>query len=237
MAVERNDLGDTPLTITGLFSGGDPWTFTGWVKRKGDASTFSTFWQMQTGAGSPYILIGEDNTGNDFKVFDGGSAEAVIFDDPMVQDTWYFFAISYAADGTTNAWWKEDGDGSLTQVMTDQALGDHAAVENLTVGESSAGSGDWFQGSLMALRAWDVVLTQGEIETEMNEATQQKTSDTVGDWRFKNVDSGWQNDSSAASNDLTGGTGWIDDTDEPTDLDVVAANVLLFVRRGRSRVS
>jgi hypothetical protein len=219
MSIRRDALGDTPLEIAGILGGGgggSPWTVTYWVKRVGNGGGWDVPLSVDTDSTSGYAYVSRNASGTAWDFYVEGGTEGSILDQPPTADVWYFVAAAADVDTNVVTYWKEDGDGALTDGpnITD---GNDKPYTHLLITESPWG-GEWFNGSIVAVKMWDVVLSKAEIETEMNESAAQKTSDLVGEWHLENT-TNMLTDSSAASNDLTGGTNLSTDADTPGDLD------------------
>lgn len=218
MSIRRNASGDSPLEAT-PFAGNDAKTITYWMKREGNGGTWDCPLSVDDDSTNSYIYVERNGSNTDWNLYVEGGSDASILDQPPTVGEWYFVAITVTADFDVTAYWKQDGDAGLSAAIT---INDGADKDqdHLMLFDSPWG-GEWFNGSLSSVKAWDTVLTLTQIETEMDEQAAQKTTDLIGEWHLTDTAT-MTTDSSGNGNTLTGGTGLSTDTDEPADLNTGA---------------
>jgi hypothetical protein len=237
MALERGS-GDGHLEAgsLGLTSGG-AFTFMGWFKY-GSNSSWTTPISLDDATTSNYRYIGDSNGG----AFPPGTGVGVWSDDdganPGINERldldgagWYFLAVVIDVNGDGSFFYKADEDGSLTVGGTESGWSDTSGIDHIYIGESPWGGEDWY-GSVIAVKAYNKALDQTGLEAEMDEQAAQDTDELIGEWYLN--DHTDLTDSSGNGNDLTGGSGTSEDTDNPVDLNLAGAGLTIVKIQGES---
>jgi hypothetical protein len=86
----------------------------------------------------------------------------------MTQNTWYFFAVTYAG-GTFNVYWSQAGGGGTLNTLAFTDVPSGTTYNKLAIGDDVGGAGTAAcQGNIQNLKLWNaVVLTAAELQNEM----------------------------------------------------------------------
>lgn len=176
-------------------------TTTFWMKLNADRDSYSVA-IGHGGDGGNYVQLG---TGSDGVTLVRGTTTAGSVNSgyTVPVGTWVFVA-SVNDTGAGDDWfaWHPVG-GSFNSVSGATAIVGYSNANTLFIANDSFG--DWFNGSIAAVKIWDAVLTLAEIQAERNTYAPVRTANVWANYQFRN---GPQiSDDSSNGRNLTAGAG------------------------------
>lgn len=148
-----------------------------WVKIVVDRNAYSIPVGMHS-SGSAYIQFGFNATGTTFVV--GASTGGMASSLNLAVGTWEFLALTFNVSANDVMWW---GTAPSLSSFSGSIAGFNDAN---TFYLSDDGFGDWFNGSVAAVKVWTAALTQTELEAEMLKYAPQRTSNLWAAYTFQN---------------------------------------------------
>lgn len=171
-------------------------TMCSWYKISVDRNTWSSAWFIDNGQTDNWGVQTAEDGVTVGTVLDGNSTAGFA----ATVGTWYF--IAFASSGTTGTfYYKAAGAASLSTVAISGVTATNAAT--LRLGESPWGA-EWLNGCLAAVKAWNIQLTQAEIEIEAAQYVPNRVSSLVGFYPLVRPET---TDYSGNGRTLSGGTG------------------------------
>jgi hypothetical protein len=193
MALRSDGSGDFANRTTGGFYTPTVFTVCFWAKREANFDGGSTWWALGGPTESPenYITFYNENSdGHTFMWEQFGGDQVGTID--MVQDTWYFIALSRSGTGAsqTTAYNRTASAASLTSAIATFTNGDGVTREHVFANPYNTALAA--RGSIAAMKQWTAALTAAELLAE---------SHSLAPLRFANLHS-WRpmGDSSVAGN-------------------------------------
>jgi len=174
-------------------------TVTAWAKIAVDRDTYS-FVVSVDNAGANYIQIGPGSSGVNLGV--GGTTGGLNAGYDMPVGTWVFIALVWTSAANNDSIMYAEAPSTAVTINTAGVTGWNAS-STLYVG--GGGFGDWFNGSIAAVKIWQAALSEAEIETELLYYDAQRTSNLYAAYSFR--DGPQTNDESGNSRTLTAGGG------------------------------
>ncbi len=176
MAVRVDASGDKLTRTTNLPGGIRGVTMCGWFKMAVDTNNYACVMNISTGT-SYYTYIETYSDGTDWLIWDQKGAGNSMFIDSV--GTWNFMAMTIASDGTEKAYWAPIGTQTLSTITRSTYTQDITVPDLIAFGDSCWG-GEYFNGSMSALKVWTAELTQAELELEMQSIRPQRFANLWG---------------------------------------------------------
>jgi hypothetical protein len=143
---------------------GSSFTWCAWIKIGVDRNSYSFFLTQEAGGNGFWTGFKNDGTTFYFDCVSGGGGDSAT---SFTVGSWYFVAVvnNAVGGGADPIYWKLAGAGSLSTVapQTGNIVGPSDA-NTLHVGADA--SGNFFNGSMAAVKMWSAVLTQAELDAE-----------------------------------------------------------------------
>ena len=151
-----------------------------WAKLDGDFDFYNHVMSSDD-ASSHYCGMGVSSGGTNFYVSNFGSSG---FD--FTPGVWTFIAATI--DRTGAECWLYYAPTPATTLTRDFAYGNASPqlLDTNTFFIGNDGFGSVWNGSIAAVKVWNAVLTQAELEAEMTEYAPQRTANVWGAWKFDN---------------------------------------------------
>ena len=166
-------------TATGLATN---FSITCWAKLAVDRNTYSMIIGQDNGGGN-YYQIGPVSNGTTLSR-DGTSGASANTGYDMVVGTWVFIgSVNDTGAGTDIFGWKPAG-GSWSTVALSAGITVTGPADANTFYIGKNGFGDWFQGSIAAVKVWSAVLTDAELQAEAATYAPVKTSGLWASYSF-----------------------------------------------------
>lgn len=140
------------------------------------------------------VILGDDNASANYYQMQAGSngtlyqrdsptgAASSGYDLPV--GTWVFVAQVYSVSGQDYIYWAPAGTSTLTQSAAAGSGSGLADANTLRIGTN--GFGNWLNGSVAAVKVWQAVLTQAELEAELPKYNAQRTTNLWASYSFRN---------------------------------------------------
>jgi hypothetical protein len=192
--------------ISGTLSPGIPTTFTilTWARLAVDRNNYTSAWCIDNGGTASAGALQTSSDGTTMRLVDSGVTSDLHV---MVVGTWYCYSVTRSAlSGSTalRARWGTSP-SSLTALATTPTNGwATSSFNRLRIGESQWG-GEWINGNIAFNKVYARVLSDAEIETELNYYSPVSTTDLYAAWSFWDGPS--TTDISGNGRTLTGGSG------------------------------
>jgi Concanavalin A-like lectin/glucanases superfamily len=163
MAIRHNSDADS-VERTANVPDDTAFTASCWIYRVNDRVGQESLIALDEGVNGLSVIVVDEDT-NAIKLFNLATGSTQVYATPATA-TWYFVAMTCAGTGA-NAQKGYVAAATETALTTASQTGEAAHTPSgLYFGRHSLDSGEWLDGRIAAIKVWDAVLTQAELEQE-----------------------------------------------------------------------
>jgi hypothetical protein len=167
---DGEDYNSTSLGLTGF-----PLTVTCWVKLSADRNAFSTGWCLDNGTTTNAVAFQSDSSGTFMRTLwepQSNTTDAGTF----AVGTWY--KTAFTADTSTATQYAAAAGSSLAQTQNWPVTNPPSGLSRIRLGESVWAS-EWLNGCIANFKLYSAVLTQVELEQELQFYQPARTTNLV----------------------------------------------------------